>query len=350
MAEPLRIGDRWIGPGHPVYIVAELSANHLNDFDRAMDLVRCAADAGADAIKLQTYTPDTITIDSDGAPFTIGPGTPWEGRRLHEVYAEASMPWDWQPKLADLARDLGLDCFSSPFDPSAVAFLEKMNVPAYKIASFELVDTGLIACAARTGKPLIMSTGMADREDIETALHAARAAGAQQIALLKCTSAYPCPPEDLNLRTLRGLQEDFDVVIGLSDHTLDDATVIAAVALGACIIERHFTLDRNDGGPDASFSLEPAEFRSMASAIRLTEKSLGEVRYQPTDAERETRRFRRSLFVVEDIAAGEPITTQNVRSIRPADGLAPKHLDDALGRPAARDLSRGTPLSFEDLA
>ncbi|MBW2294568.1 MAG: N-acetylneuraminate synthase family protein, partial [Deltaproteobacteria bacterium] len=216
MAEPLRIGDRWIGPGHPVYIVAELSANHLNDFDRAMDLVRCAADAGADAIKLQTYTPDTITIDSDGAPFTIGPGTPWEGRRLHEVYAEASMPWDWQPKLADLARDLGLDCFSSPFDPSAVAFLEKMNVPAYKIASFELVDTGLIACAARTGKPLIMSTGMADREDIETALHAARAAGAQQIALLKCTSAYPCPPEDLNLRTLRGLQEDFDVVIGLS--------------------------------------------------------------------------------------------------------------------------------------
>ncbi len=349
MAEPLRIGDRWVGPGYPVYIVAELSANHLNDFDRALALVGAAADAGADAIKLQTYTPDTITLDCDGDPFTIGPGTPWEGRRLHEVYREAYMEWDWQPKLADRAHELGLDCFSSPFDPSAVAFLEKMDIPAYKIASFELVDSGLIACAARTGKPLIMSTGMADREDIETALEAARTAGARQIALLKCTSAYPAPSGDLNLRTLRGLQEDFDVVIGLSDHTLDDWTVVAAVALGACIIERHFTLDRKDGGPDADFSLEPAEFRSMVSAIRLTESALGEVRYGPTDAERETRRFRRSLFVVEDIAAGEPITPTNVRSIRPADGLAPKHLDEVLGRLAARDLGRGTPLSFKDL-
>jgi pseudaminic acid synthase len=349
MARPLRIGDRTIGPGHPVYIVAELSANHLNDFDRAMALVHAAAEAGADAIKLQTYTPDTITLDCGGEPFTIGPGTPWEGRRLHEVYREAYMEWDWQPKLAEAAREHGLDCFSSPFDPSSVVFLEKMNVPAYKIASFELVDTGLIACAAKTGKPLIMSTGMADREDIETALEAARAAGAREIALLKCTSAYPSPADDLNLRTLTGLREDFDVVVGLSDHTLDDTAVIAAVALGACMVERHFTLDRKDGGPDAEFSLEPDEFRSMVSAIRLTETSLGEVHYGPTDAERETRRFRRSLFVVEDIPAGQPITSHNVRSVRPADGLAPKHLDSVLGRMAVRDLERGTPLAFEDL-
>ena len=341
------IAGRKIGSGHPTYLIAELSANHLHDIERALAIVDAAAEAGADAIKLQTYTPDTLTIDADGESFRVGGGTPWEGRRLYELYGEAYMPWDWQPRLAERAQERGLHCFSSPFDPSAVDFLEKMDVPAYKIASFELVDTGLIEYAARTGKPLIMSTGMADEGEIADALAAAERGGAAGVALLKCTSAYPSPPDALHLRTLQGMSEAFGVPVGLSDHTLDDVAVISSVALGACIIEKHFTLARADGGPDGAFSLEPAEFRAMVDAVRRTEQALGEVRYGANEAEAETRRFRRSLFVVEDVAPGEAFTERNVRSIRPGAGLAPKHLPEVLGRRAARAATRGTPLSWD---
>jgi len=343
----LRIADRTVGADHPVYIVAELSANHLGDFERAVAIVHAAADAGADAVKLQTYTPDTITLDAEGDAFSIGEGTPWTDRRLYEVYQEAYMRWEWQPELARIAAERGIHCFSSPFDATAVDFLEEMGVPAYKIASFELVDTGLIERAARTGKPLILSTGMAEREEIETAVEAARKAGGGGVVLLKCTSAYPSPPEALNLRSIPALAEDFDVPVGLSDHTLDDATVVAAVALGACMVERHLTLSRADGGPDGSFSMEPDEFRRMVEAIRLTEQMLGSPRYGPNASERETRRFRRSLFAVRDIAEGEAFTEENVRSIRPATGLAPKHLGEVLRRRAARSIARGTPLAWD---
>lgn len=343
----LQIGARAIGPGHPVYVVAELSANHLNDRQRALDLVHAAADAGADAIKLQTYTPDTITLDCDDERFRIGAGTPWEGRRLYEIYGEAAMPWEWQAELFEAARSRGLQGFSSPFDPTAVAFLDALGVPAFKIASFELVDLPLIEAVARTGKPLLMSTGMATLDEIREAVAAARRAGARGIALLKCTSAYPSPPEALNLRGLQLLAAEFGLPVGLSDHTLDEAVVVAAVALGACIVEKHLTLSRADGGPDGAFSLEPVELRSLVDAIRLCEQGLGEARIGPGEAEKETRRFRRSLFVVADVAAGEELTERNVRSIRPADGLAPRHLAELLGRKAARDIARGTPLSWD---
>ena len=343
----IEIDGRAVGPGEPVYVVAELSANHLGDRGRAVELVHAAAEAGADAIKLQTYTPDTITLDCDGEPFRIGAGTPWEGRRLYEIYGEASMPWEWQPELVETARKRDLHCFSSPFDPSAVAFLEQLDVPAYKIASFELVDSGLIEVAARTGKPLIMSTGMATLPEIEEAVAAARRGGASGIALLKCTSAYPSPADALHLRGIERLAEEFGLPVGLSDHTLDEAVVVAAVTLGACIVEKHFTLARADGGADSAFSLEPDELRSLVASIRLCEEALGEPRLAPTEAEEETRRFRRSLFVVADVAAGEKLTPENLRSVRPADGLAPKHLPEVLGRTAARDIARGTPLSWD---
>lgn len=347
LAAEIRIAGRRIGRGHPVYVIAELSANHLGSRDRAAEIVRAAAGAGADAIKLQTYTPDTITLDADGEPFRIGAGTPWEGRRLHEIYGEAHMPWDWQPGLAALAQDLGLDCFSSVFDATSVAFLEKMQVPAYKIASFELVDTGLIECAARTGKPLILSTGMATLDEVRRAIDAAVGAGARELALLKCSSAYPSPPEVLNLRAIELLQREFGVPVGLSDHSLANEVVVASVALGACIVERHLTLSRADGGADASFSLEPVELRQMVDSIRLCQAALGEATFGPTQAEEEVRRFRRSLFVVRDIAAGEVFCEENLRSIRPGDGLAPHHLPAVLGRRAAQAIAKGTPLRWE---
>jgi len=346
-AREIRIAGRAVGPDHPVYVVAELSANHLGDRERALALVHAAADAGADAVKLQTYTADTITLDCDGPAFRIGAGTPWEGRRLHEIYAEASTPWDWHAELMKAARERGLHAFSSPFDPTAVDFLEALDVPAYKIASFELVDAPLIERAARTGRPLILSTGMATEEEIGQALAAARRGGAREVALLKCTSAYPSPPEALHLRGLQRLAAAFGVPVGLSDHTLDEAVVVAAVALGACMVEKHLTLARADGGPDASFSLEPDELRSLVSAVRRCRTALGEPRLGPTEHERETRRFRRSLFVVADVAEGEPFSEANVRSVRPGDGLAPRHLPEVLGRRAARPVARGTPLSWD---
>jgi pseudaminic acid synthase len=347
MTESIQIGARRVGPGFPVYCIAEVSANHHQNFDEAVEIVRAAKDAGADAVKLQTYTPDTITIASDREEFRIGGGTIWDGQNLYKLYGEAYTPWEWQPKLKKAANDLGMDCFSSAFDATAVDFLEKMGVPAHKVASFELVDMPLIQKMARTGKPLIMSTGMATIEEIEEAVAAARQAGATQIALLKCTSAYPARPEEMNLRTIPELQRRFEVPVGLSDHTMGIAAPVAAVALGACIIEKHLTLSRSTPGPDSGFSLEPAEFKAMVDAVRVAEKALGEVHFGVSEKEANSLVFRRSLFIVNAIKRGEPFTAENVRSIRPGHGLHTRHLTEVLGRKASRDIERGTPMSWE---
>lgn len=344
---PLQIRGNKIGPGHPVYFIAEVSANHNGSYEQAVRIIEAAHEAGANAVKLQTYTADTLTIPSDLPHFKIGEGTLWAGRTLHDLYGEAYTPWDWQPRLMEVAEKLGMDLFSTPFDFTAVDFLEKMNVPAWKIASFELVDLALIERCAATGKPLIMSTGMASRAEIEDAVAAARRGGATQIALLKCTSGYPAPAEEMNLQTIPDMVQSFDLPIGLSDHTLEVGVPVAAVALGACIIEKHLTLRRADGGPDGAFSLEPQEFRDMTEQVRIAERALGRVSYEVSVRESASRVFRRSLFVVADVKAGEPFTAENVRSIRPGHGLAPKHLAEILGRRAAADVARGTPLSWE---
>jgi N-acetylneuraminate synthase len=346
MKPPFTINGRTIGPDAPTYIIAEMSANHNQDFAQAITLIKAAAEAGADAIKLQTYTADTMTLNQRTPLFQIGKGTIWEGRNLHDLYGEAFTPWEWQPKLKRAANDLGLDCFSTPFDFTAVDFLEKMEVPAHKIASFEIVDLPLIRRVARTGKPVIMSTGMASLAEIDEAVRAFRTAGGTQLALLKCTSAYPSPAADMNLRTIPHLSESFSVPTGLSDHTLGISVPVAAVALGACIIEKHFTLSRATPGPDSAFSLEPKEFKAMVDAVRTTEQALGQVSYDLLDNEKASRVFRRSLFVVTDMAAGEAFSEQNVRSIRPGDGLAPKYLDIVLGRKATAPIARGTPLDW----
>ena len=343
--DKFNISGKSIQPGSPCYIIAEMSANHGHSFEKALEVVHAAKQAGADAIKLQTYTPDTITIDSRRPEFLIGKGTLWEGRNLYELYGEAYTPWEWQPKLKEEAEKLGMDCFSTPFDDTAVDFLEGMNVPAHKIASFELLDTELLKKVAATGKPVIMSTGMATLAEIDEAVRTLREAGCTQLALLKCTSAYPSLPEDMNLRTIPHLAEAFHVPVGLSDHTLGIAVPVAAVSLGACIIEKHLTLRRSDGGPDSAFSLEPAEFRAMVNAVRVAEKALGKVNYEMSEKEQSSRVFRRSLFVVKDMKAGEEFTRENVRSIRPGHGLPVKELDRVLGRKAITILERGTPLS-----
>ena len=347
MSRFIEINGRRIGPGYPTYIIAEMSANHNQDFDQAVRIIEAAKEAGADAIKLQTYTPDTLTIDCDNEYFRIGKGTLWQGRTLYDLYSEAYMPWDWQPRLKQIANELGLDIFSTPFDEIAVDFLEAMGVPAYKIASFENVDLLLLRKIAQTGKPIIISTGMATLFEIDEAVRTARDAGATQIALLKCTSAYPAPPEEMNLCTVPHLAEGFGVPVGLSDHTLGIAVPVAAVALGACIVEKHFTLSRDIPGPDSAFSLEPHEFKAMVEAIRVAEKALGEVHYDVTEQEAVSRIFRRSLFVVKDMKAGDRFTHENVRSIRPGYGLHTRYLDEVLDRRAARDVSKGTPLSWE---
>jgi pseudaminic acid synthase len=347
MTSDFSIGHRQIGAGQPVHIVAELSANHNHDFERAVRLIKACKESGADAVKVQTYTPDTITIRSDQEYFRIRGGTLWDGRTLHDLYGEACMPWDWQPKLKQVADDLGLDFFSSAFDETAVDFLENVGVPAYKLASCELVDIPLLQKISRTGKPLIISTGMATIEEIKEAVDSARQAGAVQIALLRCTSAYPALPSEMNLRTIPELARRFEVPVGLSDHTMDMAVPIAAVALGACIIEKHFTLSRSHAGPDSAFSLEPAEFKAMVESVRVAEKALGQVHFGLTDSERSSRVFRRSLFVVQAVRQGETFSEENVRSIRPGHGLHTRHLRQIVGRRASRDIDRGTPLSWE---
>lgn len=343
----INIGNRYIGPGKPAYIIAEISANHNQDYEEAVRLIHAAHAAGADAVKLQTYTPKTITIDCESEPFRIGKGSLWEGRCLYDLYEEAYTPWEWHEGLFEAARALGVDIFSTAFDPSAVDFLESLSVPVHKVASFEIVDIPLIEKMASTGKPLIISTGMATLGEVEEAVQAARCAGAEQIALLKCTSAYPALPEEMNLRTIPHLAEAFGVPVGLSDHTLGIEVPIAAVAIGACIIEKHFALSRSAGGPDSAFSLEPEEFRSMVRAVRIAEKALGRVHYGVGEQEAKSRVFRRSLFVVRDVKAGEDFTEENVRSIRPGYGLHTRYLKDVLGRSAACSIKRGTPLSWD---
>lgn len=346
----IEIAGRRIGRGEPVFVVAELSANHHQSFDRAVELVEAARKAGADAIKLQTYTPDTLTLDTDAEPFRIPAGNTWEGETLYELYSRAYTPWEWQPDLKGIAEKLGLICFSSPFDRTAVDFLAEIEVPAYKIASFELVDLPLIEYVARQGKPLILSTGLSTLSEVDEAVRTARGAGAEEVALLKCVSAYPAPPDQMHLRTIPHMARTFGVPTGLSDHTLGSAAAVAAVALGACIVEKHFTLSREDSGPDAGFSLEPSEFETMVRDIRLAEQALGEVTYEPTPDEEINRVFRRSLFVVEHIEAGEPFNMKNVRSVRPGDGLPPRFLEVVLGRRASRDIAPGTPLGWDHIA
>ena len=344
------MGNRAIGENYPVYIIAELSANHNQDFDQAVQLIKAAKEAGADAIKLQTYTPDTMTIECDNDYFRIGKGTIWEGKTLYGLYKEAYTPWDWQPKLKEIANDLCMDLFSTPFDNTAVDFLEKLDVPAYKIASFELVDIPLIQYVAKTGKPIIMSTGMATLAEIDEAVTVARDAGCKELALLKCTSAYPADPADMNLRTIPHMSEAFGVPVGLSDHTLGIAVPVVAVALGACIVEKHFTLSRSIPGPDSAFSLEPQEFKTMVDAIRIAEDAVGTVSYVVSEKEKASRVFRRSLFAVDNIIKDEILTEQNIRSIRPGYALHPRFIRNVLGRKASQDINKGTPLSWDLIA
>jgi len=350
MAQKIQIGDRRIGGGEPCYIVAELSANHNQSFERAVEIVRAAKQAGADAIKLQTYTPDTMTIRSDRPWFRIPGDSIWAGKTLYQLYQEAYTPWEWHAELQRTAHRLGLDFFSTPFDATAVAFLENLQVPAYKVASFELVDVPLLRVIAKTRKPVIVSTGMASREEIEEGVKTLRSHGAEQLALLKCTSAYPASPNEMNLRAIPDLAAAFDVVVGLSDHTLGSSVAIAAVALGVSIIEKHFILARTAGGPDSTFSMEPQEFARMVTAIREVEQALGGTAYGRTAEEAKSVCFRRSLFVVRDVKAGETFTPDNVRAIRPGYGLAPRHLDRVLGQTATRDVPEGTPLSWDLVA
>lgn len=342
-----RIGERWVGAGEPCYVIAELSGNHNGKLERALALVRAAKEAGADAVKTQTYRADTLTIDSDRPEFRIGAGTPWAGRTLYELYEEAHTPWEWMSALQACARYQGIEFFSSPFDASAVELLEGLEVPAYKIASFENVDLELLRLVGRTGKPIIVSGGLASAEELAEAVATVRAAGSPAVAVMKCTSAYPAPPDDLNLRTIPHLRETLDVVVGLSDHTLGTTAAVAAVAQGASIVEKHFTLRRADGGPDAAFSLEPEEFRTMVTAIREAERMLGRINYDRSPSEEKSVVFRRSLFAVKDIAEGEPLTRENVRSIRPGNGLAPRDLDVVLRRRAARRILRGEPITWD---
>ena len=332
-----------------VFIIAELSANHNQKFELAVETIKAAKNSGADAVKLQTYTPNTITIDCDIEYFQIKHGTIWDGKTLYQLYKEAYTPWEWQPKLKQIAEEEGLICFSSPFDKTAVDFLEAMNVPAYKVASFEITDIPLIEYIASKGKPVIISTGIATLADIEEAVNACRRVGNNDIALLKCTSSYPAPIDEANLLTIAHLRDTFKVIPGLSDHTLGRDAAIAAVALGARIIEKHFILNRKLGGPDAAFSMEPEEFKKMVTSIRNVEKALGSVNYQLSLKVEKSRVFARSLFIVKDVKADEIITEENVRSIRPGNGLHPRYYNEILGKKFRKDFKLGTPISWEML-
>lgn len=347
MSHEIVIDGRPIGNGHPPYIVAEMSANHGGSLDHAVRLIRAAKECGADAVKLQTYTPDTLTIDCDRPEFTIGGDGPWAGRILHDLYGEAHTPWEWHDDLFQAAHDVGITVFSTPFDDAAVDLLERLGAPVHKVASFELVHLPLIRRVAATGKPVVMSTGMATLPEIHDAVTAAREAGCEDLVLLKCTSAYPAPADEMNLRTIPHLAQSFGVLSGLSDHTLGTGVAVAATALGAVLIEKHFCLSRHEGGPDSAFSMEPLDLRRLVHDTRLAHAAMGEVRYERTEREQTSLVFRRSLFVVRDIAAGETFTEENVRIIRPGYGLPPRDLDRVLGRTATRAIERGTPLDWE---
>lgn len=346
MINIMKLNDRPIGVGYPVYIVAEMSANHHQDFNEAVKIIEEAKAAGADAIKIQTFTPDTMTINVQNEFFKVK-DTIWDGKNLYDLYKEASTPWDWQPRLKEVANKIGLDFFSTPFDQSAVDFLEQMDVPAYKVASFELVDIPLLKRIAKTGKPVIISTGMASLDDIREAVKVFKASGRDQIALLKCTSAYPAPAEEMNLRTIPELSKIFDVPVGLSDHSIGNEASIVAVALGACVIEKHFTLSRDIEGPDSSFSIEPHELKALVTGIRHVEKLLGSVCFAATEQERSSLLFRRSLFAVKDIDINEKFTEKNIRSIRPGFGLHTRYFEKVIGRKAKTYIPKGSPLDWE---
>ena len=345
----MHINHRPIGPGYPPYIIAEMSANHNGSLQTAFRIIDEAKKAGADAVKIQSYTADTITLPCESEDFMIRGGL-WDGQSLYGLYQKAHMPWEWHQPLFDYARAAGITLFSSPFDESAVELLESLGAPAYKIASFEAVDLPLIRHAARTGKPLIISTGMADAEEIAEAVDAARSAGCRELALLHCVSGYPAPAADYNLRTLPDMAQRFRLPAGLSDHTLDNTTAVAAVALGACIIEKHFTLDRNGGGPDDSFSLEPDGLAALCRDSRTAWQALGAVDYGLKSSEQGNIKFRRSLYFVRDMQAGETIDAGAIRSVRPGYGLAPKHFDALLGKTLKRAVSACTPVSWDDFA
>lgn len=347
--DAVKIDGRPIGAGYPCYIIAELSANHNQNFNEAVRLVEAAHDAGADAVKLQTYTADTITLDSDRECFKINNGSVWSGKTLHGLYQEAYTPWDWQPKLKQICEKLGMHCFSSPFDFTAVDFLEKMGVPAYKVASFEIVDIPLLKKIAATQKPVIISTGMAVKDEIHEAVRTVRAAGNDRIVLLKCTSSYPASYESMNLRAIPAIKAEFGCECGLSDHTLDLEVPITAVALGAVVIEKHLTMSRAIPGPDSTFSMEPGEFKRMVESVRRAEKAMGSGQIAPEPGELGNVIFRRSLFVVKDVCKGERFTGENVRSIRPANGLHTRHFDEIVGKTAAEDVKRGTPLEWRHI-
>lgn len=342
----ITINGRKIGLDYPPYIIAELSANHNGDINRAFQIMEEAKKAGADAIKLQTYTHDTITLNCDSEDFQIHGGL-WDGQTLYELYKGAYMPWEWHQPLFEKAKQLGITIFSSPFDFTAVDLLEELDAPAYKIASFELVDLPLIKRVAQTGKPMIMSTGMANEHEIAEAIQTARENGCKELVVLHCVSGYPAPAEQYNLRTIADMAQRFDVLSGLSDHTIDNATAVTSVALGACLIEKHVTMDRNGGGADDSFSLEPHELQALCRDTKTAWSALGKVNYERTEAEKGNVKFRRSLYVVKDIAKGDPLTSENVRSIRPGFGLAPKHYEEVIGKDAAIDIKKGTALSFD---
>jgi pseudaminic acid synthase len=346
MSKTVTIDGRVIGSEKPPYVIAEMSANHNGQIETAFKIVEAAKQAGADAVKLQTYRPDTITLDCDSEDFRIHGGL-WDGRTLYDLYQEAHMPWEWHAPLFEHARKHGITIFSTPFDNTAVDLLEDLNAPAYKIASFEAVDPALIKYVASTGKPMIISTGMADAQEIQEAIDAAREGGCTELAILHCVSGYPAPAADYNLRTIPDMIQRFGLVTGLSDHTLDNTTAITSVAMGACVIEKHFTLDRSAGGPDDSFSLGPPELAALCLGVRTAWEALGKVDYGRKSSETGNVKFRRSLYFVRDMKAGDVITVDTVRSVRPGFGLAPKYMEHVFGKSVKQDVKRGTALAWE---
>lgn len=342
----IEIAGRRIGKGYPPYIIAEMSANHNGSMDKAVEIIKLAKSCGADAVKLQSYTPDTITLDVNHGEFLIEDG-PWKGQSLYELYKSAFMPWEWHKKLFEVANEIGITVFSSPFDTSAVDLLEELDAPAYKIASFEAIDIPLIRRVSATGKPVIISTGMANVEEIGEAVEAARSAGCDELSLLLCVSGYPASPKEYNLATLKDLEERFGVVVGLSDHSMGVTTSVASVALGASIIEKHFIVSRSEGGVDSHFSIEPDELKTLCESSRAAWEAIGEVSYDKQPSELGNIKFRRSLYVVENIQEGQLLDERNVRSIRPGYGLKPKHIDQVIGKRANRILSKGTALSWD---
>lgn len=342
----MKINNRKIGPNFPPYVIAEMSANHNGNIENAFRIIQEAQKAGADAVKLQTYRPETMTLNLDSEEFQVHGGL-WDGRTLYELYEEAHMPWEWHAPLFEYARKLGITIFSTPFDSTAVDLLEDINTPAYKIASFEVVDLPLIRYVASTGKPMVISTGMADEQEIQEAIEAARDAGCNELSILHCVSGYPSPAEDYNLRTIPDLIERFGVVVGLSDHTLDNTTALVSVAMGASIIEKHFTLDRNGGGADDSFSMEPADLVALCKDCKKAWMALGNAEYGLKLSEKGSVKFRRSLYFVKDLNAGDIVTADSVKSVRPGFGLPPKYFGDVIGLPVNRDVSFGTPCAAE---